>query len=88
MKIDYNLEGKTFLTDDTTKIAEDTQFLLTAQNRQYFEDLEIKPSVITPKELMLKWNIEDIKVVGVTGTNGKTTVTAAIYSFLLDLDES
>jgi len=28
-----------------------------------------------------------MKVVGVTGTNGKTTVTAAIYSFLLDLDE-
>ena len=88
MKIDYNLDGKKFITDDTTKIANDTQFLLTAQNRQYFEDLEIKPSVITPKELMLKWNIEDIKVVGVTGTNGKTTVTAAIYSFLLDLDES
>jgi UDP-N-acetylmuramoyl-L-alanyl-D-glutamate--2,6-diaminopimelate ligase len=28
-----------------------------------------------------------MKVVGVTGTNGKTTVTAAIYSFLLDLGE-
>ncbi len=87
MKIDYNLDGKKFITDDTTKIADDTQFLLTAQNRKYFEALDVKPSVIIPKELIVKWNIEEIKVVGVTGTNGKTTVTAGIYSFLLDLDE-
>ncbi len=88
MKIDYNLDGQKFITDDTTKIDDDTQFLLTAQNRRYFEALDVKPSLITPNELILKWNIEDIKVVGVTGTNGKTTVTAGIYSFLLDLDES
>jgi len=87
LKIDYNLDGKKFITDDTTKIADDTQFLLTAQNRKYFEALDVKPSVIIPKELIVKWNIEEIKVVGVTGTNGKTTVTAGIYSFLLDLDE-
>ena len=87
MKIDYSLDGYQFITDDTTKIAEDTQFLLTSQNRKYFEALEVKPSAITPEELILKWKIEKIKVVGVTGTNGKTTVTAGIYSFLLDLDE-
>jgi len=28
---------------------------------------------------------KDIEIVGVTGTNGKTTVTAGIYSMLLDL---
>ena len=87
MKIDYNLDGYKFITDDTKHIADDTQFLLTTQNRGYFEALDVKPSVITPKELILKWSIDRIKVVGVTGTNGKTTVTAGIYSFLLDLDE-
>jgi len=87
VKIDYNLDGYKFITDDTTKIAYDTEFLLTAQNRKYFEALDIKPSVITPKELIAKWKLNDMRVVGVTGTNGKTTVTAAIYSFLLDLGE-
>ena len=88
MKIDYNLDGYKFITDDTTKISDDTEFLLTAQNRVYFEALEVKPtSTITPKELISKWEIGEIKVVGVTGTNGKTTVTASIYSFLLDLGE-
>ena len=87
MKLDYNLDGYSYLTDDTSKINEDTLFLLTAQNQKYFKKLEVKPSFITPKDLILKWNIESIKVVGVTGTNGKTTVTAGIYSFLLDLGE-
>jgi len=87
VKLDYNLDGYSYLTDDTSKINEDTLFLLTAQNQKYFKKLEVKPSFITPKDLILKWNIESIKVVGVTGTNGKTTVTAGIYSFLLDLGE-
>jgi UDP-N-acetylmuramoyl-L-alanyl-D-glutamate--2,6-diaminopimelate ligase len=87
MKIDYNLDGYAYLTDDTANIADDTQFLLTAQNRKYFDKLEVKPSAIKPKNLIEKWNLNSIKVVGVTGTNGKTTVTAGIYSFLLDLDE-
>nr|MCH9739900.1 UDP-N-acetylmuramoyl-L-alanyl-D-glutamate--2,6-diaminopimelate ligase [Campylobacterota bacterium] len=87
MKIDYNIDGYSYVTDDTSEIAEDTQFLLTAQNKKYFEMLEVKPSTISPIELIAKWELEKVKAVGVTGTNGKTTVTAAIYSFLLDLDE-
>jgi UDP-N-acetylmuramoyl-L-alanyl-D-glutamate--2,6-diaminopimelate ligase len=87
MKIDYNLDGYAYLTDDTTEISDDTQFLLTAQNRKYFEQLNTQPIAITPQDLIVKWKLERIKAVGVTGTNGKTTVTAAIYSFLLDLGE-
>jgi len=85
MKIDYNLDGYNYLTDDTSKIDKDTQFLLTAQNQKYFEKLEDKPSFITPINLISKLGLNSLKVVGVTGTNGKTTVTAGIYSFLLDL---
>ncbi|HHD81858.1 MAG TPA: UDP-N-acetylmuramoyl-L-alanyl-D-glutamate--2,6-diaminopimelate ligase [Campylobacterales bacterium] len=87
MTLDYNVGGFNYLTDDTTAIDTATQFLLTEQNKKYFEALEHKPPYITPQELIKIWDLKSLKVVGVTGTNGKTTVTAAIYSFLLDLGE-
>ncbi|SFV49884.1 UDP-N-acetylmuramoylalanyl-D-glutamate--2,6-diaminopimelate ligase [hydrothermal vent metagenome] len=87
MKLDFNQKGYAFLSDDTNVLDARTLFLKTAQNTHYYEKLDSKPPCITPAELMLLWGLEEMKVVGVTGTNGKTTVTAAIYSFLLDLDE-
>ena len=79
--------GFSALTDDTTQIDAQTLFLKTAQNSHYYEQLDTTPPSITPRELMWQWNLDRLKTVGVTGTNGKTTVTAAIYSLLLDLDE-
>jgi len=76
-----------FLSDDTSALDDQTLFLKTAQNSPYYEKLDPKPASITPEELISFWGLEKMKVVGATGTNGKTTVTAAIYSFLLDLDE-
>ena len=87
MKLDFQKDGYLFLTDDTSKLDKDTLFLKTAQNTPYYEKLEPKPPSITVDELISFWGVDKMKVVGVTGTNGKTTVTAAIYSFLLDLDE-
>ncbi len=87
MKLDFQKDGYLFLTDDTSKLDKDTLFLKTAQNSRYYDKLEVKPETITVDELISFWELEKMKVVGVTGTNGKTTVTAAIYSFLLDLDE-
>ncbi|WP_373029884.1 UDP-N-acetylmuramoyl-L-alanyl-D-glutamate--2,6-diaminopimelate ligase [Sulfurovum sp.] len=87
MKLDFQKDGYLFLTDDTSKLDKDTLFLKTAQNSDYYEKLEVKPETLTVDELISFWELEKMKVVGVTGTNGKTTVTAAIYSFLLDLDE-
>ena len=87
MKLDFQKDGYLFLTDDTSKLDKDTIFLKTAQNSCYYEKLELKPQTLTVDELISFWELEKMKVVGVTGTNGKTTVTAAIYSFLLDLDE-
>ncbi|CAA6825718.1 MAG: UDP-N-acetylmuramoylalanyl-D-glutamate--2,6-diaminopimelate ligase (EC [uncultured Sulfurovum sp.] len=87
MIIDYKVNTYKYLTDDTSRLNEESQFLLTAQNKKYFDDLDNKPDYITPSELMISWDLKSLKVVGVTGTNGKTTVTAAIYSFLLDLGE-
>ena len=87
MKLDFSKDAYTSITDDTSKLDSKTLFLKTAQNAVYFDALETKPEYITPSELIEAWQLEEMKVVGVTGTNGKTTVTAAIYSFLLDLDE-
>jgi hypothetical protein len=87
LKLDFIKDDYTFITDDTSKLDKETLFLKTAQNTPYYEKLEVKPKSITPEELIVAWELSDMRVVGVTGTNGKTTVTAAIYSFLLDLDE-
>lgn len=87
MKLDFRKDGYLFLTDDTSKLDKDTLFLKTSQNSRYYETLDPKPPTLTVEELISFWGLEKMKVVGVTGTNGKTTVTAAIYSFLLDLDE-
>jgi len=87
VKLDYNIDNYTYITDDSNSIDENTLFLLTAQNQKYFEKLDKKPEYITPIDLIQKWELSNLKVVGVTGTNGKTTVTAGIYSFLLDLGE-
>ncbi len=87
MKIPFEKEHYRSLTDDTQKTDSQTLFLKTSQNNRYYAMLEEKPPVITPEELIAFWNLDQLKVVGVTGTNGKTTVTAAIYSFLIDLGE-
>jgi len=87
VKLAFQKEGYRFLTDDTSALDAETLFIKTAQNSPYYEKLDPKPDFITSEELIAFWGLEKMKVVGVTGTNGKTTVTAAIYSFLLDLDE-
>ena len=87
MKLDFNQKGYAYITDDTSQLDERTLFLKTAQNSRYYDAMESKPEIIESKELIALWGLDKMKVVGVTGTNGKTTVTAAIYSFMLDLDE-
>jgi len=87
LKVDF-IQGNTkYITDDTTALDSETLFLKTAQNTPYYEKLDLRPKSISPEALIEAWELLSMKVVGVTGTNGKTTVTAAIYSFLLDLDE-
>lgn len=87
MKLDFNQDGYRFITDDTSKLDSESIFLITVQNKHYYDALAEKPEVTFPSDLIETWGLSTMKVVGVTGTNGKTTVTAAIYSFLLDLNE-
>ncbi len=87
MKLSFDYQGYLCLTDDTSLLDTETLLLQTAQNQKYIDMMEEKPTSITPEELIRLWGLEQMQVIGVTGTNGKTTVTAAIYSFLLDLGE-
>ncbi len=87
MKLKFNKKGYQYISDDTKEIDKDTLFLKTEQNSSYYNKIDRNIPTISSLELIDIWELNKIKVVGVTGTNGKTTVTAAIYSFLLDLNE-
>ncbi len=76
------------MSDNSSECSYECAFLLTEQNRRYLEDARSKNApILTPEALKKLWKIDGIKLVGITGTNGKTTTAAAIYSLLLDLGE-
>ncbi len=84
MRVKYGIDGYAFITDNSAEIDAKTLFLKTSQNEKYFDG---KSAFITPLELLSKWQLDNMKIVGICGTNGKTTVAAAIYSLLLDVEE-
>ena len=81
LKLDFIKDDYKFITDDTSKLDKETLFLKTAQNMPYYEKLEVKPKSITPEELILAWELSDMRVVGVTGTNGKNDCNSCYLLF-------
>jgi len=76
-------------TDNTTQCDKDTILVSSKQNEKFVHNIDTQcvKQIIEDKQLIDFFDFSNIKIVGITGTNGKTTTAAAIYSFLLDLGE-
>jgi UDP-N-acetylmuramoyl-L-alanyl-D-glutamate--2,6-diaminopimelate ligase len=78
-----------YVSDNSSKCDSKTAFLHTNQNDKFLQNAKDNGAVkiLTVDELQNIYDIKALKVVGITGTNGKTTTAAAMYSLFLDLDK-
>ena len=72
-------------TDNTRDINEDTILVSSKQNEKYIASIKNIKNIIQDSKLKDYFDFSQINIIGITGTNGKTTTAAAIYSLLLDL---
>ncbi|RDU73833.1 UDP-N-acetylmuramoyl-L-alanyl-D-glutamate--2,6-diaminopimelate ligase [Helicobacter aurati] len=81
--------SSTIIVDDTRLLQESNSnskeyiFLQTPQNQRFIHELPPHIAILQRDSLKQYFNT-NIKIIGITGTNGKTTTAAAIYSLLLD----
>lgn len=74
-------------TDNSSEANENCVFVVSKQNEKYKESAILNgcKEIIDSSELKNYIDLSSIKIIGITGTNGKTTTAATIYSILLDL---
>src|SRR5574344_1337526 len=84
-KMILEIGDKTF-TDNTKELKNGSIFVVSKQNEN-FEDIAVNGDfkIVNSSELKNYLDMSSIKVIGITGTNGKTTTATTIYTLLLSL---
>jgi len=87
LKIELPDQSYKYVTENSQECDSETAFVLTTQNEKYLDDAKANGahSIIKITDIADLFGVNDIQIIGITGTNGKTTTASAIYSFLLDL---
>jgi len=79
--------GSVVVTDDSRECNKERFFFSDHQSSRYEKDAIVAgcKGILTPYTIKQYLGLGDMQVVGITGTNGKTTTAALYYSMLLDL---